>query len=241
MPALRGPAIVLSILAALCAFSLLIRVFRTQRPTLRIVLPLVMLWFSVIGTLAMRGFFADFTSLPPHLLLALLLPAVAFAIFSVSSKAIPEGLGEMPVYWLIAFQTFRVVVEIVLFRGYKAGAIPVQMTFYGRNFDILVGLTAPLAAWLSSKLYARNRSIAFGIVWNIAGLISVMNIAIVAVLSMPTPLRYFMNDPPNTLLAYFPFIYLPAVLVPAAYIAHLLSIRQLLQKRVAQSDTDRYR
>jgi hypothetical protein len=103
------------------------------------------------------------------------------------------------------------------------------MTFDGRNLDILIGLTAPLAAWI---LY-RTRSRTFGILWNIAGLASVLNIATIAILSMPTPLRRFMNDPPNTLLAHFPFIYLPAVLVPAGYIAHILSIRQLLQRQRA--------
>jgi hypothetical protein len=228
MHALRGPAIVLFLLALVCAFSLLIRVFRTQRPTLRILLPLVMLWFSIIGTLTVRGFFADFTSLPPHLLFALLLPAFAFAIFSFTSKAIPDALRQTPLYWLIAFQSFRVVVEVILFRGFKAGAIPVQMTFDGRNYDILIGLTAPVAAWVATKLHKRQA--VFVVLWNVAGLVSVINIAVVAVLSMPTPLRYFMNNPPNTLLTHLPFIYLPAVLVPAAYIAHVLSIRQVLQK-----------
>jgi len=101
------------------------------------------------------------------------------------------------------------------------------MTFEGRNLDILIGLTAPIAAFI---VY-RTRSVAFGLIWNILGFASILNIATIAVLSMPTPIRYFMNDPPNTLLAHFPYIYLPAVLVPAGYIAHILSIRQLLQRR----------
>jgi hypothetical protein len=229
MHVLRGPAIVLLLLASVCAFGLLFKLFRVQRRMLIITCVVVAVWFVVVGALALRGFFADFASLPPHLLFALLLPAVVFGVFSFVSKSLPEALGQMPVYWLIGFQVFRVVVEIVLYKGYKAGVVPVQMTFDGRNFDILVGLTAPVAAWL----YARTRSAALGIVWNVAGLVSVINIAVVAVLSMPTPLRHFMNDPPNTLLTHFPFIYLPAVLVPAAYIAHVLSIRQILQRRAA--------
>ena len=229
MHALLLPAAILTVLAVVCAYGLLFRLFRGHRRTLMSTAATVTLWFVLVGALAHRGFFTNFAALPPHLLFALLLPALVFAIFEIVSKTLPIALRESPITWLIAFQVFRVIVELVLYRGYKAGVVPVQMTFEGRNLDILIGLTAPLAAWI---VY-RTRSVAFGIAWNIAGLVSLLNIAIVAVLSMPTPLRRFMNDPPNTLLAHFPFIYLPAVLVPAGYIAHLLSIRQLLQRRKA--------
>jgi hypothetical protein len=227
MHVLRGPAIVLLLLAVVCTFGLLFRLFLAQRRMLILTTTVVAMWFVAVGVLALRGFFADFASLPPHLLFALLLPAVVFGVFNFMSKSLPQALRRMPLYWLIGFQVFRVVVEIILYEGYKAGVVPVQMTFDGRNFDILIGLSAPLAAWL----YAKTRSAALGIVWNVAGLASVINIAVVAVLSMPTPLRHFMNNPPNTLLTHFPFIYLPAVLVPAAYIAHVLSVRQILQQR----------
>ena len=81
MEALRGPAVVLAILAFTCAFLVLFRLFRAQRRTLIVTSSLVGAWFLVVGALSLRGFFSDFASLPPHLLLALLLPAVAFAIF----------------------------------------------------------------------------------------------------------------------------------------------------------------
>jgi hypothetical protein len=234
--ALRLPAFTLTLLAILCAYTLLHHLFRTHRRTLYLTTSTVTLWFLLIGILAHRGFFTNFAALPPHLLLALLLPAIAFAIFSLTSKDLPNALRATPLYWLIAFQTFRIIVELILWRGFKLGAIPIQMTFDGRNFDILIGLTAPIAAWI---IY-RTRSVALGIVWNVAGLASILNIATVAILSMPTPLRRFMNDPTNTLLAHFPFIYLPAILVPAGYIAHTLSIRQILQLR-ATSRTQRIR
>jgi hypothetical protein len=238
MTTLRGPAIVLLTLAIFCATTLLIELFRKQRRTLYITAAIVALWFIVVGELALLSFFANFTSLPPHLLFALILPAVAFAIFSFAAKSLPEALHQTPISWLIAFQTFRIVVEIILWRGYKLGVIPIQMTFDGRNVDILLGLTAPLAAWLTARFYKQSGSTTFGILWNIAGLASLINIAIVAILSMPTPLRRFMNDPPNTLLTHFPFIYLPAVLVPAGYITHFLSIRQLLQRRSTPQSPD---
>jgi hypothetical protein len=235
---LRLPAVILLTLAIFCAASLLIELFRAHRHTLYITVAIVALWFFAIGELALHGFFANFVSLPPHLIFALILPAIAFAIFSFASKSLPQALSQTPITWLIAFQAFRIIVEIILWRGYKLGVVPIQMSFDGRNVDILIGITAPLAAWLTWRFYRQSGSTTFGILWNIAGLASLINIATVAILSMPTPLRRFMNDPPNTLLTHFPFIYLPAVLVPAGYIAHFLSIRQLLQRRSTPQSQD---
>jgi hypothetical protein len=48
-----------------------------------------------------------------------------------------------------------------------------------------------------------------------------------AILSAPTPFRVLASDPPNTFMAYFPYVLLPAFLVPCALLMHLLSIRQL--------------
>jgi hypothetical protein len=55
-----------------------------------------------------------------------------------------------------------------------------------------------------------------------------MNIVTIAVLSMPTPFRQFMNEPANEIVATFPFVYLPGVLVVLAFAFHAFSLRQLL-------------
>ena len=44
---------------------------------------------------------------------------------------------------------------------------------------------------------------------------------------MPTPVRQFMNEPANTIIATFPLIWLPGVLVPFALVGHVLGLRQL--------------
>jgi hypothetical protein len=40
-----------------------------------------------------------------------------------------------------------------------------------------------------------------------------------------------MNEPANTLVAGFPYIVLPGILVPIAYSMHIFSLRQLLSKQ----------
>ena len=77
----------------------------------------------------------------------------------------------------------------------------------------------------------KSYSLKLAVVFNIMGMLLLLNILVIAILSMPTPIRYFMNEPSNTLVAQFPFILLPAVLVPLAYTMHIFSLRQLLAKQ----------
>lgn len=56
-------------------------------------------------------------------------------------------LEAAPPAWLVGFQAFRMVMELILWLLYKGGAIPVQMTPEGLNFDVLAGLTAPAVAY----------------------------------------------------------------------------------------------
>jgi hypothetical protein len=107
--------------------------------------------------------------------------------------------------------------------------LPVQMSFEGRNFDILSGLfAAPVGYYCFVKRSWPSWVVP---VYNVAGLLLLINIVSIAVLSMPTPLRVFYNEPANTLIVKFPFIYLPGFLVPLAYTLHIFSLRQWMMSR----------
>ncbi len=183
-------------------------------------------WAALVSLLARDGFFSNFAALPPRLLFALVLPGIALGLIW-NTRLLQAALEQTPIAWLIYLQSFRVAVELLLWSRYRAGLLPVQMTFAGRNFDILAGLTAPIIGLIWQR--TRNRTVA--IAWNVAGLTLLLNIVLVALMSMPTPLRLFKDGPPNVLLTEFPFIYLPAILVPLAYSAHFLSLRQLFRSR----------
>ena len=106
--------------------------------------------------------------------------------------------------------------------------IPRQMTFEGRNFDFLTGLTGLIVGVLVYRKIISSPRFIIG--WNVLGLALLINIVSVAILSAPFPFRMFMNDPANTVIAYFPFIWLPGFVVPVAYCMHVLSIEQALLK-----------
>lgn len=215
------PAFLISALAVICTAVLIVILCRSTKQALLLTVAAIV-WFALVGGLAEVGFFSNFAAFPPRLIFALATPAVALALI-FRSNALREALSTTPIAAMIYVQIFRVAVELLLFRAYKMGNVPIQMTFDGRNFDIVAGLTAPIVGWL----YQRTRSRMLATLWNIAGLVLLGNIVVVAILSMPGKLRYFTDGPANTLLTHFPFIYLPAVLVPIAYTAHVLSLRQL--------------
>lgn len=103
------------------------------------------------------------------------------------------------------------------------------MTFEGRNYDIAAGLLGLLAGWLMWRFKLYWKTIA--VIYNIIGLGLLLNILIIAILSIPGPTRYFVNDPANTIVAEFPFIFLPGGLVVLAIALHVFSLRQVFLRR----------
>ena len=102
------------------------------------------------------------------------------------------------------------------------------MTFEGRNFDILSGISAPIMAWLAFRNGKINRPLL--LIWNVLALLLLINIVTNAILSVPSPLQKFAFDQPNVGILYFPFIWLPSTVVPIVLFSHLVSFYQLLKK-----------
>jgi hypothetical protein len=183
----------------------------------------LLVWLLLVSGLSLSGFLQDFSTFPPRMFIVLVVPLVTIVAITFSSP-LKEILMNIPPHNLIRLQVFRVFVEILLWILFLENLVPKQMTFEGMNFDIVAGLSAPLIAYL----FQHNKKVV--IVWNIVCLGLLINIVTVAVLSLPTPLRYFMNEPANTMVAYFPITFLPAFLVPLAYTLHFFSLRQLVSK-----------
>jgi uncharacterized membrane protein len=232
------PAIVWILFTAICIAAILIglkavlrRMDWEKRKQTKIFIGAtisIVTWAVLLLILSYQNFFSDFSKLPPRPALVILLP-LPFIIAISFSKNGKELLRSVPSHWLVFMQSFRIGVELLLLAAFIAGKIPVQMTFEGRNFDILTGLLALPVGFLVMKKHSHANKLIVS--FNIIGVLLLFNILVIAILSMPTPLRYFMNDPANTLVAQFPFILLPGVLVPIAYSMHIFSLRQLFVKR----------
>ncbi len=182
-------------------------------------------WLAFLAVLSGRGFFEDFHQLPPPPLWAALPPLVLVGLL-LRSRLFRLLLRVVPYSWLIGVQSFRLVMELILWLGFIGGFVPWQMTFKGFNQDFIVGLTAPLAA----ALFFRNRQLLKmeAILWNTFGLLLVLNVVVIALLSTPSELRVFLNEPSTAFVARWPFIWIPGFIVPFAIAMHVFSLVQLL-------------
>ena len=187
----------------------------------------VLLWLAVTGLAGWLGLARDFQRVPPPMFV-LLLAAVVLAVVTAMSRVGSRLVAEAGIVWLIGVQAFRVAVEVFLDWGHRVDLVPVQMTFEGRNWDIVSGVSAAAVAWLAAKRQAPRWLV---LLWNCVGLALLLNIVVIAVLSMPTPLRRFHNEPVNSFIAYFPYIWLPTFLVQLKLFGHLLVFRWLRQAR----------
>jgi len=182
------------------------------------------IWLAVVSTAAFSGLLLPRDGKPlPFAVMVISILALGVAI---ARSAIGDRLARgAPLAALVGFQSFRLPLELAMHRAYTEGLMPVQMSYSGRNFDILTGLTALVLA-VAMLLTRVPRWIVAA--WNVMGLMLLMNILGVAILSTPA-LAYFGPDRLNVWVTWMPYTLLPAVMVLAAWAGHLVVFRALSQ------------
>ncbi len=186
----------------------------------------VVFWLAMQGIISLTGFYTVATGIPPRFVL-LLLPPVIFIAVLFFTKEGKQSMNGYNLKYLTLFHIVRIPVELTLYWLYVHKAVPEVMTFEGRNFDILCGLTAPFVYYFGYIKNVLQRNVL--ILWNIVCLLLLANIVATAVLSAPFRFQQFGFEQPNIALFYFPFIWLPCFIVPAALLAHLSALKQLIQ------------
>ncbi len=209
--------IMVSIVSVACvAYALVttVRALATHRLTAVVILGG---WVAVAALLADRGFFVAPT-LPPRLALSVLVPfALLLAARSVST-GFRRVLDELPLSWLIGAQLFRVV-GVALLLGYAAGILPAHFALTAGIGDVITGVAAPFVARASSRRLK--------IAWSVFGLVDLVDAVVLGVLSAPTPLRQFFDDPSTMAMGRLPLALLPAFIVPLGLTLHVLALRRL--------------
>jgi hypothetical protein len=137
---------------------------------------------------------------------------------------------EVPLMTVVALQSFRLPLELVMHRAGSLGIMPPELSYGGYNFDIVTGIGA-VGLWGLARIGVAIPRPALWL-WNIWGLYCLAVIAAIAVATSPM-VRWFGDDPRhvNTWVLYMPYVWLPVVLVTIAIASHLVVTRQLLQDR----------
>jgi hypothetical protein len=188
------------------------------------------LWMLGQALLANSGFYLDVSSIPPRLVLTGVLPALIL-IVSVLVFFRRPFVESLPLRTLTLIHVVRVPVELVLFWLYKAGKIPQVMTFDGMNFDILSGILAAIVYLLAFRRSTVNKPLL--VAFNVIGLLLLVNIVSIAVMSLPSPIQQMAFDQPNRAVLYFPYIWLPTVVVPIVLFSHLSSFWKLAVNKLS--------
>ena len=196
----------------------------SSRPVHKSIYPIIIIWTVLQGILGWQGFYRDFDAWPPRFLLAIGPPNLLTLYLLIRHQRV---LCALPLRLLTFIHIIRIPVEIILFGLYKEGHIPRIMTYEGNNFDIIAGMTGPLMALIAFRGSVNKRLLIY---WNLIGLGLLLNIVTHAVLSAPFPFQQMAFERPNVAVFYFPFIWLPAVVVPIVLFAHLTSLLHLIRK-----------
>jgi hypothetical protein len=188
------------------------------------VLILLLSWLGIQAVISMTGFYQNSYAMPPRFGFLVLPPVLLTIALFVTEKG-RQFIDSLDMKTLTMFHIIRIPVEIVLFWLFLHKGIPQLMTFEGRNFDILSGLSAPLIYYWGFVQQKLSRKAL--LIWNFICLGLLINIVANAALSIPTPFQQFAFEQPNIAVLHFPFVWLPGCLVPMVLCAHLVSIRQL--------------
>ena len=165
-------------------------------------------------------------SFPPRLPLLVIAPLFIVMGVTLVRPATRVAVGTLSFSYLIYIQSFRMIVELIIWGGYKEGFVPLIATFEGFNYDIVVGLTAvPVAHYAKKAAASRGVLIA----WNIAGLVILGNTVRVFIGSVYFPEWLGKSEiliGPE--FVQMPYLLIAGLFMPFAVYVHALSIKQLL-------------
>jgi len=184
----------------------------------------LLVWLAYAGAIGYSGLLSDPTVRPPGM--AILVAPILTCLVGWVGVGSFGGLlvRYVPLSVILLLQSFRVGVEVVLHLLWQAGRLPHLMTLEGGNVEIIIALTAPLLAWITMRGQHRSKLVWL---WNVAGLLSLLNVVARAVLTAPGPLNLIHADVPNLAMGQFPFSFIPGFMVPLALILHVLAFRAM--------------
>ena len=189
-------------------------------------------WMILQTVISVQGFYTVTTTLPPRFALTIVPPFVFIVLLFVTRKG-RQFIASSNIKSLTLLHTVRIPVEIVLLGLFIYKTIPEIMTFEGRNFDILSGLSAPVIYYF--MFVRRKLPAALFLLWNILCIGLLVNIVVTAVLAAPFPFQQLAFEQPNIAVLYFPFVWLPAVIIPLVLLSHLASMYQVIKNITSHS------
>ena len=189
----------------------------------------LILWLTFVWTLALQGRFVPEPGTPRLLqIVVVLVPMIILIIISAltlltRSQTVAAAVDAAPLWWLIAYQMFRVNGGVIFLPLWYYGFLPGFFALPAGIGDTLTGLfaiVAVVALWRDAPL---ARPLAYAV--NVFGMADLIYAISMGVTSTLTPPRQ---------TSHVSLVMVPTFGVPLAFVVHCLSIWQLRRRgRVA--------
>ncbi len=163
---------------------------------------------------------------PPRFAIAFIVPSFIFTGVFLYLNRNKKWIQSIPEHWIIYFQSFRILVELLFVFSVAQGLLNPQVTIEGYNFDMVFAFTAPIIAFLVYHKKTTSRKAV--LIWNYLGLAVIASIIYLFLASVYTPEIYGSEVPllPLEALTY-PYVLIAGFLMPTAVFLHILSILQI--------------
>jgi hypothetical protein len=207
--------------------------FHPNKEKLKLTFGLV-LWQLFIYSIASTGILRSY-KFPPLLAITFIIPSFIFTGIFLYRNRDQQWIRTIPESWIIYFQSFRVLVELLFVFSLAQGIFNYQVTIEGYNFDMVFAFTAPLIAFLvyQKKLLSKK----FILAWNYLGLSVLASVIFLFITSIYKPELYGSDSPLLPLEAMtYPYVLIAGFLMPTAVFLHFLSILQVRKQAVADMD-----
>ena len=200
---------------------------KAQRKKTLLVLGLLF-WNLYIFVLEGTGLLQSF-ELPPRFVLLLIFPAFLFTGIFIYRNRNNTWLKHIPKSWLIFIQTFRIAVETLFVFSVTAGVLHPNVTIEGYNFDMFIGISAPIVGLLFLREMVSEKVL---VIWNYLGLLVLATVIFVFMTTIFAPGIYgFESTPMPMEFTHYPYTLVAGFLMPVAVFVHILSIVQLTREK----------
>lgn len=181
--------------------------------------------FIYLAILSFSEVLLDF-GLPPRFPIFLVIPLLLFCIYFYNKNKNNKFIQFIPLHWTAFYQSFRVIVEFLILYTFFKGIMPIEATFEGYNFDIIMGISAIPIGILIYKTDRKYKTLLR--VWNIIGILMILFVAAIVATNFYQPQIWGYTEPSVKIeFMQLPYLLLAGFLAPSAIFIHIVSLIQL--------------
>ena len=197
--------------------------FSSSKKVLNLII--IMIWCGGLALIGLSGLLDSKNSIAPWVVFFTPIVLLSVATIIPGARNYMRGIKDEQLHHL---HLWRVPFAFVLLWFYQAQITPLGLTFEGYNYDIIIGLTAPVIGSLAFSQKMLTKEIVLG--WNGLGIVFLL---------ISTGLIFMeltINQKALLLFNDLPYFAIFGFLLPLSLFSHVLSIYRILKGHVTVSD-----